>query len=82
MLSRKGLLLLLLYAKGKSDEINEALKGRLKLMKLAFPLEKEGDIGKYSKDSYHFEVLNCGPFSRELIQELNVLVKEDLIEKI
>lgn len=81
MLKRTDILLMLLYVEGKSNKRNETVKGRLKLMKLAFLLKEEEDVGKNSKDFYSFEALNYGPFSRRLMEELNELVQRNLIEE-
>lgn len=81
MLGRRELLLLLFYAEGWSGKVNEEIKGRLKLMKIAFLLEEEGDIRKYFEDFYQFEPLNYGPFSRELMKDLEMLIQEGLIRE-
>ncbi len=81
MLDKRDFLLLLLHVKGKSDKANEVVRGRLKLMKLVFLLDKEENIREYSKSFYEFESLNYGPFSKELLQDLDVLVQEGLVEE-
>ena len=72
-------LLLLLYSKGKSGDLNEKIIGRTRLEKLLF-LIKEEVLKKqtlpFGEDYYVFRPYTYGPFTEELFDDLELL--EDL----
>ena len=70
-------LLLLLYAKGASNRLNEPIKGITRLEKLVYLLDQEGGFHKYISD-YQFEPYDFGPFSNELWDDLETLKDESL----
>ena len=73
-ISSKDLLLAFLYSPGISNEVNEPIIGRTKLMKMMFLFEKE--IAKSFFDNLEgirlpdFEPYYYGPFSRQLFEDL------------
>ena len=73
-ISSKDLLLAFLYSPGISDEVNEPIIGRTKLMKMMFLFEKE--IAKNFFNNLedislpNFEPYYYGPFSRQLFEDL------------
>jgi len=74
--NRKDILLLLLYSPGVTDEINEPISGRTRLVKILFLFRKEVfdsfrknielDIDKF----YNFYAWDYGPFSVEVYDDL------------
>lgn len=62
-------ILALLYATGASGRTFEEIKGRTKLEKLLFLLEKKG----FPIQDYHFEAFDFGPCSMELYDDIEVL---------
>lgn len=74
------LLLLLLYARGSSSQINEPIGGITRLQKELFLLQKilqdEGIEYKYPLRPYQM-----GPFSRELYRDIEWLKSENIIEE-
>lgn len=72
-------LLLLLYAKGASNKLNEPIKGITRLEKLIYLLDQEGGFHKYVSD-YQFEPYDFGPFSNELWDDIETLKDESLVE--
>lgn len=79
--TRKDILLLLFWVEGKAGRMSGKIEGLLKLMKLAFLLDKEANIKESLEDYYTFEALNFGPFSNELMHDLETLKEEGLIEE-
>ncbi len=73
--NRKDALLLLLYAPGSSGETCEPIRGRTRLMKLAFLLERRHDFAKRAgiRNYYRFEPYKFGPFSKELYDDISFL---------
>ena len=69
-------LLLLLYSKGKSGDLNEKITGITKLEKLLF-LVKEEVLKKhklpFEEDYYVFRPYNYGPFTEELFDDIELL---------
>lgn len=79
-LTRSEVLLLLLNAPGLSNIENEPIRGRTKLQKLLFLIQKR--IPKNSLlVSYPFRPFKYGPFCKEVYDDLQFLKKEGLIEE-
>ncbi|MCK4819824.1 hypothetical protein KA005_28930, partial [bacterium] len=77
--------LLFLYAPTKGDEVNVPISGRTRLMKMGF-LFKEEILSDFQKDKTFDEVdlpeyfaWKYGPFSSELINDLEFLVNQEYI---
>ncbi|MBU7047751.1 MAG: hypothetical protein HXS54_15050 [Theionarchaea archaeon] len=70
--SGMDVLLLLLYAKGATNKVNEPIRGITRLEKLIYLLNQEGGFHKYISD-YHFEPYDFGPFSNELWDDIETL---------
>lgn len=70
--NRKDALLLLLYAPGGSGEIGEPIRGRTRLVKLAFLLQRMYDFPKRAGISkyYEFEPYKFGPFSSAVYDDI------------
>ena len=85
-LTGKRFLLLLLYAPTSGDEVNVPISGRTRLMKMGF-LFKEELTSDFAKDRT-FEELELpeyfawkyGPFSGELLNDLEFLVNQNYIK--
>ena len=76
--SGMDVLLLLLYAKGASNKVDEPVKGVTRLEKLVYLLDQEGGFHKYISD-YQFEPYDFGPFSSELWDDIETLKDENLV---
>ena len=72
------LLLTLLYAGGKRNDINEEIVGNTRIVKLLFLLEKETSLKKYLSD-FTYDAYNYGPFSSELFDSLQALINANLV---
>lgn len=78
----KDLLLLFLYTPGITDEINEPIVGRTRLMKMAFLFEKElkKDFLKGNDAQiFNFIPYLFGPYDKEVIRNLNFLLDANFI---
>lgn len=75
--SGMDVLLLLLYAKGVANKVNEPIRGITRLEKLIYLLNQEGGFHNYISD-YHFEPYDFGPFSNELWDDIETLKDESL----
>lgn len=74
------LLLLLLYARGSSGQINEPIGGITRLQKELFLVQKRlKDEG--IKYKYPFRPYRMGPFSRDLYRDVEWLKSEHIIEE-
>lgn len=80
-ITRKDILLLLLYVQGMSREYNEPIRGITKLTKLLFLLKKIHHIDKYVKKFYSFEAHKLGPFTREIYDDIDFFDSIGFIEK-
>jgi hypothetical protein len=84
--NRKDLLLLLLYSPGVTDEVNEPVAGRTRLMKMVFLFQKEllpklrKDVAVSDSDLYEFFPWNFGPFSAAVYDDLNFFQLRGFIE--
>ncbi len=85
-LTGKKFILMLLYAPTTEDKINVAISGRTRLMKMGF-LFKEEILSDFQKDKT-FEAIalpeyfawKYGPFSSELLNDLEFLVNQEYIQ--
>ncbi len=85
-LNRKHILLLLLYSSGKSDNINEPIDGRTRIIKAMF-LFKEETQKDFIKDSNieltslpSFYAWNYGPFSKDVYDDIEFFINNGFIE--
>lgn len=84
--NRKDILLLLLYTRGKTKELCEAICGRTRLMKMVYLFEKEifhkGNFDKYvSKEKLaSFEAYKYGPFSIDVFRDISFFINIGYIE--
>ncbi|WP_161484974.1 hypothetical protein [Neomoorella mulderi] len=82
----KDLLLLLLYAPGKTGEYCEKIEGRTLLQKMVFLFEKEVykkfryDQLIEEKDLPNFKAYYYGPFSKQVFDDLDFLIRLGFIE--
>ena len=85
-LSGKKFVLLLLYAPTSGDNVNVPIAGRTRLMKMGF-LFKEEILRDFEKDETFEEIIlpeyfawKFGPFSGELLNDLEFLVNQNYIK--
>ena len=84
--NRKDILLVLLYSPGRSDQINEPISGRTRLVKMLFLFREEAlphfhagtDIT--SENFYQFFPWDFGPFSTQVHDDLDFFVLHGFIE--
>ena len=82
----KDLLMLLLYAKGKTGKVCEPIVGRTRLMKMVFlfdeEVRKKFDLDKVVPESVmpKFEAYDYGPFSAKVYDDLEFLVNIGFVE--
>ncbi|MEO0019097.1 MAG: hypothetical protein ABIK47_00435 [candidate division WOR-3 bacterium] len=76
---RKDLLLLLLYAPGRTQRYAEPLLGMTRITKLLFIALKELNLGKLIRKPYQFAPYKLGPFSPELYDDLEILMQAKLL---
>lgn len=79
-LTRTECLLLLLYAPGANAKEGEKIVGMTKLQKLLFLLGKEGRLENILPDYFKHIAYKFGPFSQELLDELELLKELKLIQ--
>lgn len=84
--NRKDLLLLLLYAPGKTNEENEAVSGRTRLMKLMYLLDKElielmPSLKTVVNQVYSFSPYHYGPFSKDVFDDIAFLENVHMVEE-
>ena len=82
--SGKDLLMLLLYARGHRGQRCEPIRGRTRLMKMAFLFDKEvkqklahGRVGEV--DLPEFKAYSFGPFSAQVFRDLEFLVDAQFV---
>ena len=83
--NRKDILLLLLYSPGVTDEINEPIKGRTRILKMLFIFKKE--VLKYFKKNtdinddnfYEYFPWNFGPFSSQVYDDITFFLLRGFI---
>jgi uncharacterized protein YwgA len=84
--SNKDLLMLLLYAKGKTGSICEPIVGKTRLVKMIFLFDKEirkkFNLDKIIPDEImpDFKACDFGPFSADVYKDLEFLVELGFIE--
>jgi uncharacterized protein YwgA len=84
--NRKDLLLLLFYSPGATEQINEPISGRTRLMKMLFLFKQEGwehfkkgtDITE--DNFYQFFEWDFGPFSKDVYDDLTFFILREFIE--
>lgn len=84
--NRKDILLLLLYSPGKSNESNEPIVGRTRLVKMLFLFKNEAlphfrrgtDINE--NNFYEFFAWDFGPFSTQVYDDLTFFMLQGFIE--
>jgi len=79
--NRKDIILLLLYAAGYSEKVNEPVEGVTRLQKLLFLLEKEYNIKKLVTNYFNFTPFDYGPFDEAVFSDIEALINYDLVEK-
>jgi len=85
--NKKDILLLLLYSPGKTDEINESVRGRTRITKMMYLFKKE--VLKHFKKGteitednfYKFFPWNFGPFSTEVYDDLTFFVLQQFVRE-
>lgn len=84
--SSKEIILLLLYAKGRTNQLYESIKGKTRLMKMVF-LFKEELKKSFNKGSFInvntlpvFTAYDFGPFSYEVYSDLDFLKTNEFIQ--
>lgn len=84
--NRRDILLLLLYAPGLGEAVNEPIVGRTRLMKMLF-LFKEEALQHFRRGTeiteenfYEFFPWNFGPFSRQVYDDLTFFTLRGFIE--
>ena len=84
--NRRDILLLLLYSPGKTDEINEPITGRTRMVKMLF-LFREEVLPHFRKGTeiteenfYEFFPWNFGPFSPRVYDDLEFFILHAFIE--
>lgn len=80
-ITRKDILLLLLYVPGPKKQYNESIKGITKFTKLLYLLKELHNIDKYVKKYYSFEPYKIGPFTREIYDDVDFFQSLGFIEK-
>ncbi|RKL61624.1 hypothetical protein DXT63_15615 [Thermoanaerobacteraceae bacterium SP2] len=84
----KDLILLLLYAPGRTGEYNEKIEGRTRLQKMVFLFEKEvypnfkKDALISEEDLPKFESYHYGPFSKQVFDDIEFLIGLGFVEVI
>jgi len=85
--NRKDIILLLLFSPGKSQEKNEPVSGRTRLMKLVFLFKKElmshlpsfKDID--AQRQHDFKAYHFGPFSKDVFDDIQFLENVGLVDE-
>ena len=85
-LSGKHILLLLLYSPGQTNEVNETIKGRTRIIKMMFLFKEEiqKDFLKNKNVEIvtfpEFKAYNYGPFSKEIYDDIEFFINNGFIE--
>jgi uncharacterized protein YwgA len=83
--NRKDILLLLLYAPGKTEKLNEPIVGKTRLIKMLFLFKKEAlqhfcrDTEISAENFYEFFPWNFGPFSSQVYDDLMFFILRGFI---
>lgn len=84
--NRKDILLLMLYSPGTSEDFNEPIVGRTRLVKMLFLFKKEAlkhfrQGTKIDEENfYEFFPWDFGPFSVQVYDDLNFFILRDFVE--
>lgn len=85
-LTNKHLLLALLYSNGITQEINESIVGRTRIVKMIFLFDKEIKK-KFLKDGVFVDIIlpdfipyNYGPFSKDIYNDLEFFINNDFVK--
>lgn len=73
------LFLVLLYAKGSTGSLKEAVSDTTRLIKLLYLLVQEGGFSRLKKD-LHFEAKDFGPWSGDVFDAIEALKQIELID--
>lgn len=83
--NRKDILLLLLYSPGLTNEVNEPVSGRTRLVKMLFLFWKEA-LPHFRKGTeitednfYEFHPWKFGPFSSEIYNDLTFFILQEFV---
>ncbi len=85
--NRRDILLLLLYSPGRTEQPNEPIAGRTRLIKMLFLFREEllkdfrGGVEINSDNFYQFFPWDFGPFSREVYDDLTFFELRGFIER-
>jgi uncharacterized protein YwgA len=85
--NRKDIVLLLLYAKGRSRQQNESISGRTRLMKLIYLFYQElaPKLSSFRSlpggKQHHFLPYHFGPFSKDVFDDVQFLENAELIRE-
>lgn len=85
--NRRDILLLLLYSPGRTEQCNEAITGRTRLMKMLFLFREEAlkpfrsGLHIDRDNFYQFFPWDFGPFSREVYDDLTFFELRGFIER-
>jgi uncharacterized protein YwgA len=79
---RKDLLLLLLYAPGRTGRLAEPLLGMTRITKLLFLALTELNLRKLTRTTYCFQPYKLGPFAPELYDDLEILIQAGLVRAV
>uniref|UniRef100_A0A7C3EL94 Uncharacterized protein n=1 Tax=candidate division WOR-3 bacterium TaxID=2052148 RepID=A0A7C3EL94_UNCW3 len=80
--SRLDLLLLLLYAPGRTGRFAEPLLGMTRITKLLFIALNELKLGQLVPRPYRFVPYKLGPFAPEIYQDLELLISAGLVRAV
>lgn len=78
---RFHLLVLLLWSRGPAGQVNEAIRGLTKLMKLVFLLKMEGKSPKLVPDFYAFRPHRFGPFEQAVYKDIEALADHGILRE-
>jgi hypothetical protein len=84
--NRKDILLLMLYSPGRTDDVNEPIVGRTRIVKMMF-LFREEALPHFRRGTeitadnfYNFFAWNFGPFSQQVYDDLNFFALRGFVD--
>ena len=80
--SATDVLLTLLYAPGNSNKYREPIKGITRLEKLMFLLSRETSLKEIITRNYAFDAYDYGPFSNEILDDIEALKSSNILKEI
>lgn len=86
--NKKDILLLLLYSPGKTDEVNESIRGRTRIIKMMYLFKKEilehfkKGTGITEENFYDFFPWNFGPFCMEIYDDLTFFILQGFVDDV